>query len=425
MFQFNRQLLASSAFVQITSNKNVFIYDEYPILFSGLNKYDLPIIGSYIAHDQEADDDVVYFLHVVVSKNTYQSFLDRKISYREIISTSDDVYIIEKNYDTKSELYYTISTANFPNNYLPLAESFLPEIKAKPGLNYDVSLVGNLADENKAVTAQASNVANAFAEILSLNILNILNYRVIQRPSTAGSFKINFELQIQHEEGKQISIEKENALINLQNAFLDYCINEFPDEVNNIFFKKEIIDAPNYNTLKDKLIEAYAIIGKRKPLSNEKADKILVKNLKKASIKLDKAVIDMGHDFTSIKLDNTDKLHESNLISDINTEAKSRLERTADFIKSDGLDIIEDADYQDYTINIYNLNTDTRVGNAVVFFGDEEFKEMSRPRIKIEGSSRLDHSKYSESLHSGKSIEISAKGKRVKNKFLSLQILEE
>jgi hypothetical protein len=425
MFPFNKQLLASTDLVRIDNNREVFIYDEYPILFAGLNKYDLPIIGSYIAHDQDADDDVVYFIHLVVSKNSYQSFAERKVSYRELLTTSDNIYIAEKNYDQKTEVYYMIATSDFPNEYLPLPESFLPELQAKPGLSYDVSLVGGLADENKAITFQASNVANSFADILALNILHLLNYRVIQKPSTAGSFKINLELQIQHEQGEQISTEKEEALISLQTSFLDYCINELHNEVTHIFFRDDISNAPKYSLLKNKLIETHRILGKRKPLDDKKANEILTKYLRKASIKLEKAVIDMGPDFSSIKVHNTNRLYEDNLISDISHEVKSNIERTAIFIKSDGLEITEDEDYKEYTINIYNLNTDTRIGNAVLFFGNEEHKEMSRPRIKIEGTSRLEHSKYTESLHSGKSVEVNAIGKRVNNKFLTLQIAEE
>lgn len=425
MFSFNKQLLASAELVRIIERKEVFIYDEYPILFAGLNKYELPIVGSYVAHDQDADDDVVYFVHIVVSTSTYQSFAERKITYRELFEVSENLYIVEKNYDTKSEAYYMISSDEFPTAYLPLPESILPELQVEPGLKYNVSLIGGLADRNEAVPFQASNVANSFADILALNLLQILNYRVVQKPSTSGSFKINLELQIEHEQGEQISIEKEKVLIELQMSFLDYCINDLHNEVASVFFQESIVNAPKYELLKEKLIIARRVLGKRKELGDNKANDILIKYIKKASLKLEKAVVDMGPSFDSIKLNNSDAMYGSNLISNITNEDKNKIERTALFIKSDGLDIIEDDEYQEYTINIYNLNTDTRVGNAVIFFGDEEHKEMSRPRIKIEGSSTLEHSKYTSSLHSGKSVDVTAIGKRVKNKFLTLHIAED
>jgi hypothetical protein len=364
-------------------------------------------------------------VHVVVSQNTYQSFAERKITYRELFEVSENLYIVEKNYDAKSEVYYMIASGEFPREYLPLPESKLPELPLELGLNYNVSLVGGLADKNEAVPFQASNVANSFADILALNILHILNYRVVQKPSTSGSFRINLELQIEHEQGEQISIEKEKALVELQTSFLDYCINDLHNEVANIFFQESIANTPKYDLLKEKLVSTSKVLGKRKELGDKKANEILVKYIKKASLKLEKAVIDMGPSFSSIKLNNSDTIYGSNLISDITNEDKNKIERTALFIKSDGLDIIEDEEYKDYTINIYNLNTDTRIGNAAIFYGDEEHKEMSRPRIKIEGNSKLEHSKYTSSLHSGKSVEVSAIGKRVKNKFLTLHIAED
>lgn len=425
MFDFNKNLIASGALVHISSNKQVFIYDEYPILFAGLNSYGLPVVGSYIAHDQEADDDVVYFIHLILSQNAFQSFMQRLVSYRELIEAAGTIYITEKNYDSKQENYYMIDVSDFPSEYLPLAESFLPEMHSKLGLGYDISLVGKLADQNKAVTPQASNVANSFADILALSLIQILSYRVIQKPSTSGSFKINLELQIRLKPGEQISLLKEESLIDMQVAFLDYCINDLHDEAHNIFFQENITDAPKYVLLKSKLIETYNVLGKKKALKEKRANEILLKNLKKASLKLEKAVIDMGPDFSSIKISNENNIYVNNPVGNIDNEVKNRIERTAIFVKSDGLEIIEDDEPVEYTINVYNLNTDTRVGNAVIFHGDSDHKEMSRPRIKIEGSSALEQSKYTQSLHSGKSVTVNAKGKRVRNRFLFLQIEEQ
>lgn len=426
MFEFNKELAVGKSAAKIVAGREDLIYDDYPVLFTGLNVFGGRIVGSYIAHDSESDDEIVYYLQVIVSHNAFQSFIDRLLNYRDLIEVSEEVYINAVNYDTGTESFYTIPIEAFPAEYLPTRKSFYPESHVKPGLDYTLRLTGNLADQNRADTKQVSAVAIAFSVILeqSINSLKLRRIKALQVPSTEGSFKLNFEVRFQ--EGSQLPIGGEDAVAVFQTKFLDYCINTLRSEVAAVFTNGTASESmPGYNALKESFKQLHQVLGKsgKEPLTNESIDVLLKKDISKAASNLSKATADLGSSFNAIEVSNS-KATAKRVISTIDAEAKTRINYIAEYIESADKDFEKDVESKPYKITIYNLNTDTRSGNAVVFTGERD-EVMSRPRIKIDGTEPLEQTEFTNSLHSGTPIHIQGKARRIGSKVLSIEVVSD
>ena len=426
MFEFNRELAVGKSAANIVTAREDLIYDDYPVLFTGLNMHGSRIVGSYIANDLDSEDEIVYYLHIVVSHNSFQYFVNRVWSYRDLIEETEEVYINAVNYDEGTEVFYTLATSDFAKDYLPTNKSLYPESHIKPGLDYTLRLTGNLADENRADTKQASAIAVAFSLLLeqSVNSLKLRRIRALQVPSTDGSFKLNFEVRFQ--EGSQLPIGGEDAVALFQTRFLDYCINSLGAEVAAVFTDGSPNESmPGYISLREAFKQLHQVLGKsgKEPLTEESIDKLLKKDISKAASNLSKATADLGNSFNAIEVSNS-KATAKRIISTIDAEAKIRISYVADYIESADKDFEEDTEPKDYKITIYNLNTDNRSGNAVVFTGERD-EVMSRPRIKITGKEPLEQTEFTNSLHSGTPIHVQGKARRIGSKLLSIEVINE
>lgn len=424
MFDFDKSLVGGVEVAKICKDKFDFIYDEYPILFSGLNKHGYRVMGSYLNHDQDSDDDIIYYMHLIVSNSAYEAFLTKKITYRDLVDVLDEVYVLEKNYDSKEEIYYTLPKENLPLDYYPTEDSFCPDLPKKLGMKYNVRLTGKLADENLAITSHASVIANAFALLIeqSVNSLKLQRVKVLQKPSTEGSFKINFEVQI---DGQQTA-GAEKAILSFQNNFLEYCINSFHDEMHAIFSENvEWESAPKFRDVKNQFKILCETIGKNLRLEEKQIEELLKKDIQKSVSNLEKAVEYLGDGFDNIEFANVYSSSSRYLISNIDRDVKSDIDDAVAFIEAAENKVEEDDEYRDYKIHVYHMNTDSRTGNAIILYGPDNARVMSKPRIKIEGSSPLENTQYTQSLHSGEPVEVKARGRRIGNKFLSLLVAND
>lgn len=426
MFDFDKTLVAGVGVAKIVSERDDLIYDEYPILFTGLNKNGYRVIGSYLNHDQESDDDIIYFAHLSISTSAFDSFLSKKITCRELFEVTEEVYILEKNYDENKEVYYTIPLSDFPDNYYPAIDSFCPELNKKLGLKYNISLTGKLADDNMVVTSQASVIANAFSHLLeySINSLKLPGkVKVLQYPSTKGSFKMNFEMKLPSGQQK-LGIEKEIA--KFQNNFLDYCLNDLGQELTSVFSSDSAdANAPHYNRIREDFKELRLAVGSKKEATEEELNELLKKDISKVVENLGKAVESLGVDFDVIEFANVYSYSNKHLIKSIDHDVKVAIDAAVSYIESVEKHFEQDDEPKEYKIHVYHLNTDSRLGNAIVFVGDDDNRTMSKPRIKILGTSPLENTEYTNSLHSGDSIVVMAKGKKIGEKYIVLEIVEE
>lgn len=205
-FNLDKRLLIKSDLVEIVENYRVLHFDDFPILYIGTNRLGNKVIGSHLEEDD--DTKTILTLHTILSNKEFHQFMNGKVSYLDILRNSKSISIAEKDYSFKLVKAYDVEFNSIPSDYLPLENSFCPSIVKTHSLVFSISLKGRLADINKAVADEVSKIQNGFTEFLeerinSLKGINLIPKAMLQ-PYAAGSFKINFELDLR-QKGKKVA----------------------------------------------------------------------------------------------------------------------------------------------------------------------------------------------------------------------------
>ena len=115
---------------------------------------------------------------------------------------------------------------------------------------------------------------------------------------------------------------------------------------------------------------------------------------------------------------------ETDIIGVIGQQSKERFDKAVEIIETKTSSVNVDGNFKDYQILIYHLNTNTRHGNAYIYNNNSK-DEMSKPKITILGEDNLEATKFTESLHLNKWIEVKGKAKRVGERYKSIEIIFE
>ena len=126
MFDFEKKE-SRSKLPLIVSDFDILLFDDEPILFTGKNEKGDYIIGTSIEDDD--DRKIQWYFHTVVDEAVYRKFIDRQITYLNILKNSDRIFIIGKAYDNSFVKIYYINFADIPSDYLPLENSYCPELQ--------------------------------------------------------------------------------------------------------------------------------------------------------------------------------------------------------------------------------------------------------------------------------------------------------
>ena len=124
MFDLDIHKITTSDIPEIVDNFEVLHFDDYPILYIGTNNYKNKIIGSLICED---DEDTFRYIHIIVDDKTFWRFLNRKISYREVIQNSKSLYLLDKDINGKGKRTYNAECDDIPADYLPLPTAYCPD----------------------------------------------------------------------------------------------------------------------------------------------------------------------------------------------------------------------------------------------------------------------------------------------------------
>ena len=74
MFDIENQYKVITTLPVITDNYRVLHFDEYPILFSGTNKYGNKLLSSLSSEE----DDIFRYFTIVLDDKQYSDFINRK-----------------------------------------------------------------------------------------------------------------------------------------------------------------------------------------------------------------------------------------------------------------------------------------------------------------------------------------------------------
>lgn len=114
---------------QIKSHYTVLHFDEYPILFCGLNQSNRIVVGSFVF---EAEEDTFLYFHSIVDTNSFRKFFKRKLSYVDLLQRASHIEMVVK--DINENILDVISTklTEIEPDWLPLKSAYCPEIDEVP-----------------------------------------------------------------------------------------------------------------------------------------------------------------------------------------------------------------------------------------------------------------------------------------------------
>jgi hypothetical protein len=409
---------SSIELVEISSSYKVLHYDDFPILFLGVNKFGNKILGSHL--DDDDDEKKIWTIHTLLTNKEYYDFINKKKTYRELLTVSTTMFLVEKSYRNQILNSYTLTFDGIPIEYRPLENSYCPSYRRKFSFSYSLGLKGKLADFNRAIAEDVSTVQTAFADFLEGRLKNLKNFDLqpaaYLQPYSPGSFKINVELEFKRKKG-------ENLFSHF--APIDEYIHEYVKYISTSVIQDKDLLSNNENvTASDAFLKLLAtfegLYDKALIKKPESTFEELKEDLGKAMLKFEVITEQMGENFNTIEFSNFADDYEE-FISIIDTEYSESFQNTIDQIEASKSSTTIDEEDKEYEIYIYHLNTDTRQGNAFIKNLKNE-SEMSKPKIKILGDEPLEQTKYTESLHLNKWIKVAAKAKIVDDKFKFLTI---
>ncbi|MBS1685800.1 MAG: hypothetical protein JSS76_13710 [Bacteroidetes bacterium] len=418
MFFFENSFSLKIDSIEIVSNYKVLHFDEFPILFIGNNKYGNKILGSHLEEDDE--NGMIYTLHTILTEKQYSEFLGGDISYLNILQNSSSISLVQRDFNYSIQKAYDIPFINIPKEYLPMENSFCPQLGKEYSLQFTLRLLGQLADANTAIAEVVSKIQNAFAELLEDRIKALKDFAfkptILLQPYAEGSFKINFEVSIDRKVGNVGIFSNDLPLGKYLSKYIEYLNGDLSEDIE-IFKGEEISDSAKLHELSKSLSEIYKAAIRKEP---ENLTHFLKEDIIKSTQKFEVITQQVGGTFDSLEIMNFSKTEEAP-IAFIDRSFATTFSNDIEAIEIANSGITEDDSFKDYSIYIYHLNTDTRAGNAFIRNIEDE-NQMSKPKIKINGTEGLEQTKYAESLYLNKWIDVKAKAKRIGDKFKSLEI---
>mgnify|MGYP003645245703 CR=1 FL=1 len=405
--------------IEIEDNYKVLHFDEFPILYIGTNKFGNKIIGSHLEEDD--DNQQIFTLHTILTNNEYYEFINGKKSYLNILKESNSICVVIKSFNFKIKNAYDVSFSDLPIEYLPLESSFCPKTVKNHSLSYSISLKGKLADMNKALAIEVSQIQNGFSDFIEDRIKSLKGFNAVPKallqPYSLGSFRINLELDIQ-QKGKKTNMFFQLAKFDkFLSDYIQYLGTDFHIDKELFFDTEQNNNSEPLQYLEDSLTDLYDQAQIKKP---ENLSKLLKEDIQKSINKFEKITEEVGENFDSAEIININpELNQT--LAFINRDFSENFQNAVQEIEISTKGIFEDINYNEYLIYIYHLNTDSRTGNAFIKNHNDDEK-MSKPRIKIDGDESLETTKYTESLHLNKWIKVSAKARRTEDTFKYLNI---
>ncbi|WP_461114143.1 hypothetical protein [Spirosoma jeollabukense] len=400
--------------MNISENFHVFHFDEFPILYAGTNYLGNKIIGSLACEE----DDMFRHFSLLISNKQYNDFVKRKVSYRDLILSNQNISIVDKDINGKQLATYYLPTQLLPLDYLPLENVFCPNVERAIGFDYMVSLQGKIADIHEAFSNTVAEVGKSADKILNRigDALKIkaLNAQVFQMPSIEGSFELKFRVKVDYAG----LFFQEQLIKRYFQLCLEYSVNTLPGEakqlatgeISGTSFERDIISSAR------QVYESFSYKIEEDNIQN------FTTNILKNMDEIESISAQVGKGFNTIEFSGFDVENKEVSIGYIDKQYADEIEEINQYIAEipHKGEILDDS-YQEYRILVYDLNIDTRKGTAHISNG-VDVDIMDNPKIKIEGEGDLAGSVFTESLHFNKWIIVKAKAKTISGKFKFLNI---
>ncbi len=109
---------------QIQSDYTVLHFDEFPILFSGKNRFGERIIGSLVCEQQE--EGALEYFHSFVAAEDFDAFIHQKLTYLDLMKKALRIFHLKTSYQGEILVCKQLAFNKIPSGYLPSKRSFCP-----------------------------------------------------------------------------------------------------------------------------------------------------------------------------------------------------------------------------------------------------------------------------------------------------------
>lgn len=120
-FNLDGKSIVDRNLIEIVKDYTILIYNDSPILYSGLNYYNDLILGCLL--DEDDENQIIYSYRTIISNDDYNEFINGNMSYYEIIKNNKN-YIFLEDYNSKFINGYEFDFIFLPENYHPSIDSF-------------------------------------------------------------------------------------------------------------------------------------------------------------------------------------------------------------------------------------------------------------------------------------------------------------
>lgn len=415
MFELKNRQLHINGLFDIKDNYCSLINDgAVDLLYKGTNKYGSNILGSILYEDDE--NLYLRYIHTIVSDETLLDFLNGRITLRNIMYSSNTVYVIDKGYNNEIKDSALIPFDDLPNDYLPLENSYCPSFVKQNTFEYVFSLKGGLADIHKAeplimsdTNAKVFKLLNSATTFLKeLDIEPVIYSEV----ALAGSFQLNFEIDLK--EKPSLFSKNPNDIKSYFSRFLNYLFDKLPTESQDVL-KDEQKSSDNLKSLAHELKQLY---NSRNIVLDDEAFEQRVIDLITYSVDSIKDIEYKGYNKIEIsnKLETGEVLPIALIKTDYYDSVQSKVFKPEQEVKPD--EIVYDENPKDYKIQVYSLNNETGNGGAYYVVDDS----VSKVALHLKGKSDYHGTVYTKSLDEKKSIDIQGIGKWVNGQLKDITV---
>lgn len=407
-------------FYQIVKEYTELIRLDYPVLFSGKNKYNSMVIGTVVYDDY--DNDQYTLIQVPVEVDDYYNFLNKKITLRKIYEKQDNLLMVVTSYEGKTILNNLLPLNEVPKNFLPLEDSFCPDIIVPKTTQFGFALKGKLADAHKALVHDVNEMQEKILEVFqqSVELIMGLTYKpkIYLQPSERSSFKINFDIEFEQDSGNQYMlypIDKEK-IADFFSDYIDYVIRDLPQGQENLIGKTD--DAPVFQKIKSKLKSVY----QENNVSDTDLEYKLVESIAETAMKVSQVteLFKNNESFDSLVVNKVLENREyeygylnQNYYSEISEKILLPEETTTHLISIEKE--IDDFEKQ-YRIRVTHFG-ETGTGRAELFFDETDNHYKIRLRVNKAPGQTFTNSVYTNSLNEGIPKDVKGIATKVNGKF--------
>lgn len=404
MFEITNKQLYISGLFDITNNYCSLINDgAIDLLYRGTNEFGSNILGSILFEDDE--NLYLRYIHSLVSDETLNDFLNKRISLRSIIKNSSSVFIVDKGYNNDVKDSALIPLEDLPTDYLPLMNSYCPSFVKRNTFEYSFSLKGGLADNHKAEPLIMSDTNSKVFKLLNsattfLNELDI-EPKIYSEVALAGSFQLNFEISLN--EKPNLFSKSPDDVKSFFSEFLNYIFDKLPNESQDVLKNEE----RSSEELKSLFREIKNIYKSRNVVLNDQAFEQKVIDLITYSVDSFKDIEYKGYNKIEVsnKLQNGEVLPIALIKTDYYETVANKIFKPEQEEKPE--EIIFDEHPQNYKIQVYSLNNESGNGGAY-FVADNN---VSKIALHLKGKNHYHGTVYTKSLDDKNSIDIQGTGK--------------